>query len=700
MKWGNLKIGKKIMICTSVIILMLLLVGGWSLTGLSNIVKYDLEVAEGNRLRGELLQREVDHLNWANKVSSFLNDVNISELQVQLDQTSCGFGKWYYGEGRKDAEAYLPALKNLLDAIDEPHRMLHESAGKIKNVYLAADANLPTFLTQKEVDHLAWTGKVQDAILTGQEEITVQLDPTKCSFGKFLYGEAGNRMSESDPALGQLLRDVEVPHKNLHEHGNTIQAHLATGEVNKAGLAYHEKILPALNKVRGSLARMQQRAEENLNGKREAELIYVTETQANLTQVQKLLRQMTEQTFENVLSEEDMLRNANKTRLAIIIICGLAVLIGLVLSFLVARSITRPLEQAVRINNALAEGDLTVEITTDSRDETGQLLGAMKAMIVKLREIVSEVKGAADNMASGSQEISASSEEMSQGATEQAAAAEESSASMEQMTSNIRQNADNAMQTEKIAFKSAEDAKEGGAAVAQTVSAMKEIAQKISIIEEIARQTDLLALNAAIEAARAGEHGKGFAVVASEVRKLAERSQTAAAEISKLSGTSVEVAESAGEMLARLVPDIQKTAELVQEISAASNEQNTGSEQINQAIQQLDQVIQQNTSVSEEMASTSEELANQAEQLQDSIEFFRIDSTEESSSQTVTRFAKKTSGAIVHNTMTRKESAKSIGHVNGSCKTSAIDDGITGFALEMNSDDTLDDAQDGEFERY
>ncbi len=192
------------------------------------------------------------------------------------------------------------------------------------------------------------------------------------------------------------------------------------------------------------------------------------------------------------------------------------------------------------------------------------------------------------------------------------------------MSSNIRQNADNAIQTEKIASKSATDAQEGGKAVLETVAAMKDIAGKISIIEEIARQTNLLALNAAIEAARAGEHGKGFAVVASEVRKLAERSQRAAAEISELSSTSVGVAESAGNMLSKIVPDIQKTAELVLEISASSREQDAGAEQINKAIQQLDQVIQQNAGASEEMASTAEELASQAEQLQSTIAFFKI----------------------------------------------------------------------------
>jgi methyl-accepting chemotaxis protein len=270
----------------------------------------------------------------------------------------------------------------------------------------------------------------------------------------------------------------------------------------------------------------------------------------------------------------------------------------------------------------IAGGNLLVDIK--ERSGKDELMRALGSIVAQLSEVVSEVKGAADNVAQGSMELSSGSEGMSQGASEQAAAAEEASSSMEQMSANIRQNADNALQTEKIAVKSATDAIEGGKAVAQTVLAMKEIAGKINIIEEIARQTNMLALNAAIEAARAGEHGKGFAVVASEVRKLAERSQAAAGEISKLSVSSVDVAEKAGEMLAQLVPDIQKTAELVQEISAASKEQDTGASQINKAIQQLDQVIQQNAGAAEEMSSTAEELSSQAEQLQSTIAFFKV----------------------------------------------------------------------------
>ncbi|MEW6379179.1 MAG: PAS domain-containing protein [bacterium] len=279
------------------------------------------------------------------------------------------------------------------------------------------------------------------------------------------------------------------------------------------------------------------------------------------------------------------------------------------------------MNEITRIAEEIAGGNLTVRVRERSAQD--KLMQALASMVVKLTEVVGNIQIAADQVASGSQAMSSTSAQMSQGASEQAASAEQVSSAMEQMVANIKQNADNAQQTERIAQKSASDAKEGGSAVADTVAAMKEIASKISIIEEIARQTNLLALNAAIEAARAGEYGKGFAVVASEVRKLAERSQIAAGDISKLSTTSVDVAERAGKMLATLVPDIQKTAELVQEISAASGEQNTGAEQINQAIQQLEQVIQQNAASSEEMASTTEEIASQAEQLQSTIAYFR-----------------------------------------------------------------------------
>ena len=443
--------------------------------------------------------------------------------------------------------------------------------------------------------------------------------------------------------------------------------------------------------------------------------------------------------------KEKMQAQISSANTLIFSVSGIAVIIGVLIALWISFNIRNSLAKAVVVSNDVANGDLTQDVVVVNKDEIGNLMLAMKKMVSnlrntaqaadriaggdltvdvkvlsekdilgnsllnmveKLREVVTDVKTAAENVATGSEQMSSSSEEMSQGATEQASSVEEASSSMEEMAANIRQSSDNASQTEKIAQKASEDAQQGGKAVVETVSAMKEIAQKISIIEEIARQTDLLALNAAIEAARAGEHGKGFAVVASEVRKLAERSQTAAGEISGLSSSSVKVAEQAGEMLTRIVPDIQKTAELVQEIAATSNEQNTGADQINKAIQQLDQVIQQNASASEEMASTAEELASQAEQLQSAISFFKIDSTSSRNSEYAAHksIAPKKSVSIAHLGLEQPHDLKelTIGKPqNGRPGNGHKPHGNTGgLVLQMGDVETKGDPQDAEFERY
>jgi methyl-accepting chemotaxis protein len=331
--------------------------------------------------------------------------------------------------------------------------------------------------------------------------------------------------------------------------------------------------------------------------------------------------------FQGQLMEEtgkDAIETYHAARNLMISLAIAAFLIGAGIAFWVTRSITRPISAAVGVANQLAEGDLNARIEVTSKDETGLLLAAMKNMVEKLSQIIAEVRSAADNLSSASEEVSATAQSLSQASSEQAASVEETSASVEQMSASINQNTENAKVTDGMATKSSQEAVEGGEAVKETVTAMKSIAEKIGIIDDIAYQTNLLALNAAIEAARAGEHGKGFAVVAAEVRKLAERSQVAAQEIGEVAKGSVGLAEKAGRLLDEMVPSIKKTSDLVQEITAASEEQSAGVAQINTAMAQLNQITQQNASSSEELAATAEEMSSQAEQLQQTMSFFTV----------------------------------------------------------------------------
>ncbi len=572
MRWRDLKLSKKMAIGYGLVLTLMLVISIWSIYGIGDILHDGDLIAEEVEFENHLWNLEVEHLNWASQLSLFLKDENIHELTIELDPHKCKLGQWYYSHEREEAEESYPEIKSLLSALEEPHRLLHQSASKIREIYKVIDADLPLFLAKKEVDLFIWTERVLDAITQQKQQIDVELDPRRCSFGQFLYSESGREMRESDALLARSLQDVEQAHTDLHAQGRRIQELIAKGQFSAASAVYKSELTLTLNTVRKHLNEMEARAGDNLNALRRTNHIYTSETLPHLEKVQNDLEEVNHLVQARVGREREHMASSGATTRTIVILVSIgALLFGVTLAFFITRQIVNPMQMMRQAADKLSLGDTKQNIQYESQDEVGQVAGSFREMITALED-KSDV---ADHIAQGDLDVS----------VKVLSDKDYLGKSFQKMIANLRNTA--------------------------------EIADRISdgdltATPQVLSEKDMLgkALKSMVEKLR--EVVTGVISASENVSSGSEQMSSSAEEMSEGASEQASAAEEASSSMEQMAANIQQNADNAQQTEKiarkASEDAQTGGEAVTEAVQAMKEIASK-ISIIEEIARQTNLLA-------------------------------------------------------------------------------------------